>query len=177
MPNAKTNCTHHYHNPNPFLTFCLTIFSYSSLFSLHIRAASTFAGLSSLGSANMLMTLINIFSTDCIGLHRSSAFSYPNWSSPGVCRIDMQTMPLGYTVHMSAACSSLLTFLLQLMYHQILPVSSLESLPTRVQLHLFHTLSRTQTAFRFPFNQPKKPNSPLGCQSSQVNLIVGGLNG
>jgi hypothetical protein len=86
------------HNPNPFLTFCLTIFSYSALFSLHILAASTFAGLSSLGSASILMTLNKIFSTDCIGLHRSSAFSYPNWSSPGVWRIDMQTMPLGYTV-------------------------------------------------------------------------------
>lgn len=63
------------HNPRLFLTFPLTIFSYSALFSLHILAASTFAGLSSFGSANMLMTLINIFSTLWIGDQRSDACS------------------------------------------------------------------------------------------------------
>ena len=50
-------------SPNILLHPSLTLFSYSSLCSLHIFAASTFAGLSSFGSANMLITLINIFST------------------------------------------------------------------------------------------------------------------
>jgi hypothetical protein len=51
------------HNPKLFLTSALTLFSKSGLLSLHILAASTFAGLSSFGSAIMLMTLIKIFST------------------------------------------------------------------------------------------------------------------
>jgi hypothetical protein len=53
----------------------LTRLSYSGLCSLHIFAASTFAGLSSFGSANILITLINIFSTLCIGDQRSDACS------------------------------------------------------------------------------------------------------
>lgn len=61
--------------PSPLLTFSLTILSYSLLFSLHIRAASTFAGLSSFGSASMLMTEIKIFSTLWMGLQRSDACS------------------------------------------------------------------------------------------------------
>lgn len=51
------------HNPKLFLTSALTRLSNSDLLSLHILAASTLAGLSSLGSAIMLMTLIKIFST------------------------------------------------------------------------------------------------------------------
>ena len=51
------------YNPKLFLTSALTLLSNSDLLSLHILAASTFAGLSSFGSAIMLMTLIKIFST------------------------------------------------------------------------------------------------------------------
>lgn len=63
------------HNPKLFLTSALTLLSNSDLLSLHILAASTFAGLSSFGSAIMLMTLIKIFSTLWIGLQRSEACS------------------------------------------------------------------------------------------------------
>lgn len=52
-----------YHSPSPLLTSSLTFFSYSSLLSLHIFAASTLAGLSSFGSASILITEIKIFST------------------------------------------------------------------------------------------------------------------
>ncbi|KAJ8605729.1 hypothetical protein MRB53_041370 [Persea americana] len=53
--------------PRTLRTLRRTSFSYSSRFSRHILAASTFAGLSSLGSASMLMTLIKIFSTLWMG--------------------------------------------------------------------------------------------------------------
>lgn len=72
---VQTTSHHNTYKPNPLLTFSFTILSYSSLFSLHIRAASTFAGLSSFGSASMLMTEMRIFSTLWIGLHRSDACS------------------------------------------------------------------------------------------------------
>ena len=62
-------------SPKSLLTASRTRFSNSGLRSRHIFAASTFAGLSSFGSANMLITLIKIFSTDWIGLHRSEACS------------------------------------------------------------------------------------------------------
>jgi hypothetical protein len=62
-------------SPNDLLTSSLTFFSNSALLSLHILAASTLAGDSSFGSANILITLINIFSTLWIGLHRSEACS------------------------------------------------------------------------------------------------------
>ena len=45
------------YSPNILRTPSLTCLSYSTLCSLHIFAASTFAGLSSFGSANMLITL------------------------------------------------------------------------------------------------------------------------
>ena len=57
------------------LTPSRTLFSYSDLRSRHILAASTLAGLSSLGSASMLMTEMRIFSTDWIGDQRSEACS------------------------------------------------------------------------------------------------------
>ena len=63
------------HNPKLFLTSLRTLSSNSALLSLHIFAASTFAGLSSFGSASMLITEIKIFSTDCIGDHLSDASS------------------------------------------------------------------------------------------------------
>ena len=63
------------HNPKLFLTSAFTLLSNSALLSLHILAASTLAGLSSFGSAIMLMTLIKIFSTLWIGLQRSEACS------------------------------------------------------------------------------------------------------
>jgi uncharacterized membrane protein len=63
------------HSPKLFLTSALTLLSNSGLLSLHILAASTFAGLSSFGSAIMLITLIKIFSTLWIGLQRSEACS------------------------------------------------------------------------------------------------------
>lgn len=81
------------HNPKLFLTFPLTTLSYSSLLPRHILAASIFAGLSSFGSASILITLISIFSTLWIGDHRSDACSYCSGSSPGGCRMEMQTSP------------------------------------------------------------------------------------
>lgn len=63
------------YSPSPFLTSSRTLFSYSGLRSLQIFAASTFAGLSSFGSASMLITEIKIFSTLWIGDHRSEACS------------------------------------------------------------------------------------------------------
>ena len=47
------------------------------------------------------MTETRIDSTEWMGSHLSLASSYPYWSSPGWCRIEMQTSPLrapsGYT--------------------------------------------------------------------------------
>ncbi len=63
------------YNPKLLLTPSLTLLSYPPRSSLHIFAASTFAGLSSFGSASILITLIKIFSTLWIGLHRSDACS------------------------------------------------------------------------------------------------------
>lgn len=63
------------YRPNILLTPSRTFSSYSPLLSRHILAASTLAGLSSLGSASILMTEIRIFSTDWIGDHRSDACS------------------------------------------------------------------------------------------------------
>lgn len=51
------------YNPKLRLTSALTLFTNSSLRSRHILAASTFAGLSSFGSAIILMTEMRIFST------------------------------------------------------------------------------------------------------------------
>jgi hypothetical protein len=48
--------------------------------------------------ASMEITLNMTFSTDCTGLHLSEACSYMVGSSPGVCRIEIQTVPSGYTV-------------------------------------------------------------------------------
>ena len=62
-------------SPSILLHPSRTLRSYSGLCSLHIFAASTFAGLSSFGSANMLITEMRIFSTLWIGDHRSEACS------------------------------------------------------------------------------------------------------
>lgn len=61
--------------PSIWRTPSRTFFSYSERRSRHILAASTLAGLSSLGSASMLMTEMRIFSTDWMGLQRSEACS------------------------------------------------------------------------------------------------------
>lgn len=71
-PDVRPRCPY---KPSDLLTRVLTFSSNSSLFSRHMRAASTFAGDSSLGSASMLMTLINIFSTLWMGDQRSEACS------------------------------------------------------------------------------------------------------
>ena len=63
------------YKPSMRLTPSLTFFSYSALWSRHMTAASTLAGLSPLGSASMLITEISIFSTDWMGLQRSEACS------------------------------------------------------------------------------------------------------
>ena len=63
--------------------------------SLQSFAASTLAGLSSLGEPNILITLSKIVSGVCTGLHLSDADSYPYLSSSGGCRIDMHTVPSG----------------------------------------------------------------------------------
>lgn len=75
LPHAATISSPRPYSPSPLLTPALTTLSYSLLLSRHMRAASTFAGLSSFGSASMLITLMRIFSTLWIGLHRSDAFS------------------------------------------------------------------------------------------------------
>jgi hypothetical protein len=64
--------------------------------SRHSFAASTFAGLSSLGLLNMLMTDSRIVSGVCTGDHLSDADSYPYLSSSGGCNIDMHTSPEGW---------------------------------------------------------------------------------
>ena len=57
-----------------------------------------FAGESMLGSFNIEITEIRIASTPKIGLQRSSAVSCVlKLSVPGGCRIEMQTLPSGYT--------------------------------------------------------------------------------
>ena len=45
--------------------------------------------------ASIEITLRITFSTLCTGLQRSDACSYIVGSSPGVCRIEMQTVPSG----------------------------------------------------------------------------------
>ena len=106
------------YNPNCSLIDTRTILSYSFLFSLYNLQQSMLAPLSKLGSimcrmirsysnqylniyfilpASMEITLKMTFSTLCTGLHRSDASSYMVGSSPGVCKIDMQTFPSGYT--------------------------------------------------------------------------------
>ena len=57
------------------LTCFLHLFLNSAGWSRHIRAASTFAGLSSFGLESMLMTEIKIVSGVCTGDHRSEADS------------------------------------------------------------------------------------------------------
>lgn len=75
MYHTRALLKQYHQSPNirrtPSRTFC----SYSSRLSRHIFAASTLAGLSSLGSASMLMTEMRIFSTDWMGDHRSDACS------------------------------------------------------------------------------------------------------
>ena len=46
----------------------------------------------------MEMTLKMTFSTLWTGLQRSDADSYMVGSSPGACKIEMQTVPSGYTL-------------------------------------------------------------------------------
>ena len=48
--------------------------------------------------ASMEMTLRMTFSTLWTGLQRSDADSYMVGSSPGACKIEMHTVPSGYTV-------------------------------------------------------------------------------
>lgn len=63
--------------------------------SRHIFAASTLAGLSSLGLLSMLMTDIKMVSGDCTGDHLSATDSYPYLSSSGGWRMEMHTSPDG----------------------------------------------------------------------------------
>lgn len=60
-----------YGSPKVLRTILCAILLNSSLFSLHIFDASTFAGDSSLGSASIETTDNKIFSTLCTGDHRS----------------------------------------------------------------------------------------------------------
>ena len=66
--------------------------------SLHSLAASTLAGLWSLGSASIEMTEIIIVSTVWMGNHLSQAFSYPHLSSPGSWSMDIHTSPFFSTI-------------------------------------------------------------------------------
>lgn len=67
----------HQSSPKLSLTHLLVLFLNSLLSSLHILAASIFAGLSSFGECNNEITEINIVSGVCTGLHLSAALSYP----------------------------------------------------------------------------------------------------
>jgi hypothetical protein len=84
-----------YGKPKVFLTIRCAILLNSCRFSLHILDASTLAGDSSFGSANIETTDRRIFSTDCTGDHLSELDSYPSGSSPGEWRIEIQTRPSG----------------------------------------------------------------------------------
>ena len=64
-----------YSSPRLALTLALHFFLNSFGSSLHILAASTFAGLSSFGLLSILMTLNNIVSGVWTGDHRSEADS------------------------------------------------------------------------------------------------------
>lgn len=68
-------------------------------------AASTLAGESRFGSANIEITERRIVSTVCTGNHLSSGFSYPHWSSPGACNIEMHTLPFLSTKAKNVAIS------------------------------------------------------------------------
>lgn len=72
-----------YSSPRLALTFPLHFLLKPFSSSLHILAASTFAGLSSFGSLSMLITLRSIVSGVCTGDQRSEADSYPYLSSSG----------------------------------------------------------------------------------------------
>lgn len=110
-PTAKV----HY-NPSCSLIDSRTSFSYSGRLSRYSFEQSTLAGDCRFGSeradqlpcrawtkkctsapASIEITLRITFSTLCTGLHRSEACSYMVGSSPGVCNIEMQTFPSGYT--------------------------------------------------------------------------------
>ena len=75
-----------------------TFFLYDSKSSLNYLAASIFAGELILGSLSIEITDKMMLSAECIGSHLSPAFSSGlNLSSPGGCKIDMQTRPSGKT--------------------------------------------------------------------------------
>jgi hypothetical protein len=63
------------YNPSVFRTLRFAISSNFSRFSRNIFAASTFAGLASLGSASKDTTESKIFSILCTGLQRSALVS------------------------------------------------------------------------------------------------------
>ena len=58
---------------------------------------SNFIGFKMFLPASMEMTLRMTFSTLCTGLQRSDACSYCVGSSPGVCKMEIHTVPSGYT--------------------------------------------------------------------------------
>lgn len=72
-----------YSSPRLALTFPRHFLLKPFSSSLHILAASTFAGLSSFGLLSMLITLSSIVSGVCTGDQRSEADSYPYLSSSG----------------------------------------------------------------------------------------------
>ena len=63
-----------------------------------LTAAIILAADSGLGSDSMDITDNTIDSTVWTGDHLSEAASYPNLSSPGSCRIEIQTSPSSYTI-------------------------------------------------------------------------------
>ena len=72
---AQFRSTAHYSSPKLSLTTLRHRLRNSLISSLHIFAASTFAGLSSFGLLNMLITDSRIVSGLCTGLQRSAALS------------------------------------------------------------------------------------------------------
>ena len=68
----------------------------SSLVHFWLTQSPTLRSVSNL-PASMLTTLKRIFSTLCTGLHRSELLSYMFGSSPGACKMDIQTVPSWYT--------------------------------------------------------------------------------
>lgn len=94
LAELKVKC---HSSPRLSLTIFLHLFRNSLGSSRHIFAASTFAGLSSFGELNKLITLSNIVSGLCTGDQRSLADSKPYLSSSGGCNMDMHTSPFEYT--------------------------------------------------------------------------------
>ncbi|EEQ82805.1 hypothetical protein NCER_100441 [Vairimorpha ceranae BRL01] len=78
---------------NVFSVSLMTFFVYAFMSSLYCVAASTLAGLSQFGDVNKHTILIITLSGCLTGIHLSLNSSYPKASSPGLCKMLIQTFP------------------------------------------------------------------------------------